>query len=78
MDTHAHRLFDLIDASPEGLTVDELRRQAAASIGAEATYCTCSIDGLSFDAVVDFFQSSQKVVVVDGRMQLNRGQICNH
>ena len=72
MDVHAHELFNLIDAAPDGLTVDELRQQAASSLGPNCTFTTCSGISYTFEEVVEFFHQKQKVMVINDRMQLNK------
>ena len=78
MDVHAHELFHLIDAAPRGVTVEEQREQSAQVLGPDATFTTCSGKSYTFEQIIDFFNEANKVVVTDGRMQLNKGRICSH
>lgn len=75
---HAHDVLDWIAASPEGKTQEEVLTWAKAELGAETTYYTCSRMGMKIEELVAFFVEAQKVVTIDGRMQINRQRMCSH
>lgn len=76
---HAHALFDLIDASPDGLTQEELRAKATEQLGPELSFTTCSARSMTFEEVVAFFRERNKVTVdANGKMHLARQNICAH
>ena len=75
---HAHRLFDLIDETPNGLTAEELLKVATERLEPPLSFRTCSASELSFDEAVKFFKTRGKVELDEqGRMRLRRSNICD-
>ena len=75
---HAHQVLDLIDQQPTPPSIEQLQALLRATYGDNLIFANCHDDTFDFQQLVDFMQLRQKIVVRDGFVHLNKGNICNH
>lgn len=74
-DIHGHEVLGLVDGT--AFTPDSLRQMVAQRWGPEARFRTCSSSGMSFDELLTFLLSREKLVLRNGCLHTNRAQICS-
>lgn len=73
---HGHTILKKLTETP--MTLSELKSWLDGEYGSSYQFHTCSQDRLSFDAIITFFQSREKIVEVDGKWQTQAHRVCNH
>ncbi len=73
---HAHQVLNLLVEQP--LTIQALTQKIEAEFGADATFHTCSKEGMTIEALLEFFIQRQKVCVEGELISLNAARVCSH
>jgi len=76
--THGHALLNHIIDNGGQVDLSQLRQWALTTYGKDAHYHTCSIEGLSLDGILQFFQERNKVSVNGTTVSVNVESICAH
>ena len=76
--THGHALLDYIIDNGGQVDMSQLRQWALTAHGNDAHYHTCSLEGLSLDGILQFFQEHNKVSVTGTDVSVNARNICAH
>ena len=76
--THGHALLNHIIDNGGRVDLSQLRQWALTTHGKDAHYHTCSIDGLSLDGILQFFQERHKVSVNGMTVSVNVENVCAH
>lgn len=76
--THGHALLNYIIDNGGQVNLDTLRQWAQSTHGNDARYHTCSVEGLSLDGILQFFQERNKVAVIGTAVSVNVQNICKH
>jgi len=75
--THGHTVLNYILAHGS-VDVTELKGWAHREQGDRTLFHTCSVQGLSFDALLQFFIDRGKVTLSGSRVSACREHICTH
>lgn len=75
---HAHNVLNKLLEASTPYTLDSLHKAVLAEYGDEVRFHTCSQQDLTFDALMDFLLSKQKVVIDGEHVVANRDRMCNH
>lgn len=73
---HGHRVLEHLIAHQSPLPLSALREWANASFGSVASYHTCSQDGMTFDGLIEFLITRNKISVVDGQVSIGASRMC--
>jgi probable metal-binding protein len=76
MSVHAHKILNKLAES--AMTKDQIERWAIEEFGADASFRTCSIEGMSLSEVLEFFVARQKVTIQGDTWLLNQANVCSH
>ena len=57
---------------------ESLARAITDRFGTDATFCSCSADGMDVEAVIDFLESRGKFVAIEDGFNTAQDRICNH
>jgi len=75
---HGHEVMEMIMGFEGTLSRDELQEAVRVRFGEAARFHTCSAQNMTLDELLRFLDGRGKVLEVDGFLETNRGQICNH
>lgn len=75
---HGHEVMNFMIESGESYTREALIETIQQKFGAEAQFHTCSAEGMSAEALVDFLQQRGKFVAKDDGFSTDSSKICNH
>lgn len=73
---HGHEILEHIIAAGGTMQLAALKEYAGRQFGAEATYHTCSANGMLFDELLGFLLQRHKVAVADGRITVHVENMC--
>ena len=75
---HAHQILDMLDHRTEPIALDTLKSEVQEAFGANAIYSNCKGNAFNFDQLIEFMLRNQKIVIADGKVRLNKANVCNH
>jgi probable metal-binding protein len=75
---HAHEALAFIDVNGGEISLTELPQTLAAAFGEHARFNACSAQGMDVNQLTQFFIDRDKIIVRDGRVYLNRANVCSH
>ncbi|UCD39095.1 MAG: DUF2492 family protein [Fidelibacterota bacterium] len=75
---HAHELLHLLMAADSPISEDALRIKANQRFGENAYFTNCTGRLYSFDEIMDFLTSRNKVLVRDGGIYVITHNVCDH
>jgi len=76
MSIHGHEiLHHLLDHEP---TPEALKEHVEKTYGTEATFHTCSAEGMSLEELMAFLGERGKIALVKGRLVADPEKICQH
>lgn len=75
---HAHDVLRLIDEKPGAFDAATLPMKLREIFGMEATYYACSAADMSAEDLLSFLFGRAKITEIEGRLYLNRANICQH
>jgi probable metal-binding protein len=75
---HGHIILQAIIDAGGQLPLEELRTIASSRHGGDATYHTCSAQGMSFDGLIEFLTSRKKTQIEEGRISVFVENMCEH
>ncbi len=76
---HVHGVLDMLYSIKEALTAIEIKNKITEKFGENATFASCSNQGMNPDQVLEFLLERQKIVETEpGKFQLNIYNTCNH
>ncbi|MGR5254165.1 YecH family metal-binding protein [Vibrio astriarenae] len=73
---HAHKILNLLREQP--MSRKALQQTIAQEFGQDAVFRTCKLNGFSLDELLAFFFARDKVIEVEGRLQINEANVCSH
>ncbi|MBD1559360.1 YecH family protein [Vibrio sp. S9_S30] len=73
---HAHQVLHLL--AEQDLSLPHLLERIQQSFGENATFHTCSREGMKIEALLEFFVQRQKVFVEGEMISLNAARVCSH
>lgn len=73
---HGHEILRLVHAARPALTRAALHEEARRRFGADARFCTCSMQGMTLAELVEFLTARGKLVEADGTLRAEVGQMC--
>lgn len=76
MSVHAHKILNKL--AETAMTKEQVERWVIEEFGVDASFRTCSIEGMSLPEVLEFFVARQKVTIQDDIWVLNQGNVCSH
>lgn len=75
---HGHDVLHLVQEASPALTRGELLVEATGRWGADARFCTCSIEGMTLEELLTFLMSRGKIVEVAGKLTTDISKICEN
>lgn len=76
MSVHGHEILNhLLEKEP---TPAELKKHVSETYGSEATFHTCSAEGMSLDSLIAFLDERGKFAIINGKMIADPEKICQH
>lgn len=75
---HAHEALAFIDASSGEISLTDLPQALVAAFGEHTRFNACSAQGMDANQLTRFFIDRDKIAVQDGRVYLNRANVCTH
>ena len=75
---HAHQILDMLDQRTEPITLETLKSEVQQAFGANAVYSNCKGTTFNFGQLIEFMSRNQKIVIADGKVRLNKANVCNH
>ena len=78
MDIHAHEVMRMMLELDTDFSRESLARAIVERFGADATFHSCSRDGMGIDAVIGFLESRGKFVARAGGFNTAPNRICSH
>lgn len=73
---HGHEVIGLLHRAWPPLTMADLEAQVRRKFGANVTFHTCSMQGLSLRQLVTFLIEMGKVTDQGGRLRVDMSQVC--
>jgi probable metal-binding protein len=77
-EVHGHEVINMISTAGKTYTRTELRAAIVARFGVDATFCTCSVSGMSPDGMIDFLKAHGKFVEAGDEFTFNVDTQCGH
>jgi probable metal-binding protein len=74
---HGHVILERIIEAGGTIPLGNLRAFAE-SHGCDATYYTCSVSGMSFDDLLEFLTTRNKISIADGQVTVYVENMCRH
>ncbi|WP_370977911.1 YecH family metal-binding protein [Agaribacterium sp. ZY112] len=62
MSQHVHDILDIIKQSGKNYSVAELKQAITSEFGSEATFASCSTEGMNIEQAIEFIISKGKFV----------------
>lgn len=75
---HAHEVLRLIDENPGTFDTATLPVKLREVFGMEATYYACSAADMLPEDLLSFLFGRAKITEIEGKLHLNRANICQH
>ncbi|MEI7910100.1 MAG: YecH family metal-binding protein [Verrucomicrobiota bacterium] len=75
---HGHDVIDMIQRAGRSFSRAELVTAIAAEYGADAQFHTCSAEGMTADALVEFLSARGKFSGTDSALAIDPTKICQH
>ncbi len=75
---HAHNVLNMLLAAEAPYSVESLKQAVIAEYGEEARFHTCSLQDLTFDALLTFLLDRRKVIQDGDVITVNRERMCSH
>lgn len=75
---HAHSVLDLFALRTEGIESHQAIPQIEDAFGTDARFFACSASDMTAAELMEFLLRREKLVEADGRLHLNRANICSH
>lgn len=75
---HAHAVLNMLLAAETPYSVNSLKQAIVAEYGEDVLFHTCSLQDLTFEALLAFFLERGKVVQVGDAITANRERMCSH
>ncbi|TCS43686.1 YecH family metal-binding protein [Reinekea marinisedimentorum] len=75
---HGHEVMNFMIESDESYTRETLIETIQQKFGAEAQFHTCSAEGMSAEALVDFLEQRGKFVPKADGFSTDASKVCNH
>ncbi len=75
---HAHEVLAMLNNSDIPYTLNDLSSEVIRNVGKDAVFHTCSQQGLTLPALLEFFISKGKVVQEGEFIMTNPKRICHH
>jgi probable metal-binding protein len=75
---HAHEVLNLIGENPGTFDTESLPLKLRQVYGMEATYFACSAADMTPEDLLSFLFERAKITETEGRLYLNRANICQH
>jgi probable metal-binding protein len=75
---HGHDVMQMMLDAGRAFSRAELVAEIQARFGADATFYTCSAEGLDAKGIVAFLEARGKIVGRPGECQTSPEKICNH
>ena len=75
---HGHEVLNFMLENKAGFTKESLISSIQARFGADATFHTCSAEGMNSAQLVDFLEEKGKFIEGDAGFNTEREKICNH
>ena len=75
---YGHDLLRLLIERGGICSLDQLRADAAATYGVEATFCNCHGDTFDLEGVLGFLARKGKIALEGGRVSLGDVPACQH
>ena len=75
---HGRNILKMVLESGKSWPREELLAEIAGNFGAEASFHTCSTDGLKADDIIDMFLRKGKLVDQDGSLTADPARMCSH
>ncbi len=73
---HAHQALHLL--AEQDLNLKQLLERIELSFGNDATFHTCSSEGMTIEELLEFFVQRQKIFVEGEMLSLNAARVCSH
>ena len=74
---HAHEVLRILMDAESAMTTEELRTQVEHQFGADASFHTCSMQGMRFDDLVEFLLARDKVNPTGQGLLVRRDRVCS-
>lgn len=75
---HGHEILEHIIAAGGTVRLPALEAFATMSFGGDATYYTCSSEGMTFPQLMEFLASRNKLRIDDGLVTVFAENMCRH
>lgn len=76
MDYHAHSILDMMEG--HSYTEESLLAAIVDKFGADATFHTCSCEGMSPEAIIQFLKDKGKFMFTEEGFTVDITRRCNH
>ncbi len=77
-EVHIHEIMKLMIDSGKNYTHASLKAAILQSFGEQATFCSCSMQGLNADQAIDFMEARGKFVPSNEGFSMPAENMCNH
>jgi probable metal-binding protein len=77
-DIHGHAILEHLIEAGGVLSLSALRAFAQATHGSDATYHTCSASQMSFDQLLEFLATRNKVTILGEQVTVHAENLCRH
>jgi len=75
---HAHNVLNMLLAAETPYSVESLKQAVYAEYGEDVLFHTCSLQDLTFDALLKFLLDRRKVIQEGDAITANRERMCSH
>ncbi|MGF1784426.1 YecH family protein [Photobacterium swingsii] len=75
---HAHNVLNMLLEDGADFSLDSLRQAVVALYGEDVRFHTCSLQDLTFDALLTFLLDRRKVIQDGDKIMANRERMCSH
>lgn len=76
-DIHGHEVMNMMRRTGKTYTRETLIADIISTFGSSTTFCTCAVEGMNPEALIDFLQARNKFIVVDGGFKLADTENCD-
>lgn len=75
---HAHEVLNLLGNFEKGISKEELNLILTQKFGKHFNFTNCSGDKYSFDEILGFMSTKNKITTKENKLFLNRQNLCHH
>jgi probable metal-binding protein len=75
---HGHAVMEMMVASGKLYTKESLKEDIIKEFGNDATYHTCSAQGMTADELIDLLKSKGKFIEQSNGFKTDEARICKH